>query len=172
MTGYACVFVCVCVPLCVYCALCIVHCALCIVRCALCVVHYALCFVLYAWASLECHPRLALPSSSLPPPRAPALSPLPPVVKTRLQQQEGRNNLKYKGAVHCLTTVVKEEVRITFQHVLDERPHTQQSTRASRPGASSSFTFPLHHHHHHHHQSLCVCVCVCARRACLHCGGV
>lgn len=31
------------------------------------------------------------------------------VVKTRLQQQEGRSNLKYKGAVHCLTTVVKEE---------------------------------------------------------------
>ena len=31
------------------------------------------------------------------------------VIKTRLQQQEGRTNLKYKGAVHCASTVVKEE---------------------------------------------------------------
>ena len=31
------------------------------------------------------------------------------VIKTRLQQQEGRTNLKYKGAVHCATTVMKEE---------------------------------------------------------------
>ncbi len=34
------------------------------------------------------------------------------VVKTRLQQQEGRGaNLKYKGAIHCARTVVQQEVR-------------------------------------------------------------
>lgn len=31
------------------------------------------------------------------------------VVKTRLQQQVGRTNLKYQGALHCGVTVVKEE---------------------------------------------------------------
>ncbi|GAB4821622.1 hypothetical protein N2152v2_008668 [Parachlorella kessleri] len=31
------------------------------------------------------------------------------VVKTRLQQQRGNTNLKYKGPIHCASTIVREE---------------------------------------------------------------
>jgi hypothetical protein len=59
-------------------------------------------------AEKRCHMR-APTHTTHPPTPTPARSSA--VVKTRLQQQEGKTTKasKYRGSVHCATTVVKEE---------------------------------------------------------------